>query len=80
MKKQKKLVPSCGACLSNMAIAPDGSVIPCQSWLSDEPLGNLLVDEFKTIWKSSKCKKIRNESLKVDHICQLSKKGGAVHE
>ena len=43
-----------------LKIAPDGSVIPCQSWLSDEPLGNLLVDEFKTIWKSSKCKKVRS--------------------
>lgn len=26
-------VPMCGACLSNMAIAPDGTVVPCQSWL-----------------------------------------------
>ena len=35
-KKLKELgldVPSCGACLSNMAIAPDGEVVPCQSWL-----------------------------------------------
>lgn len=27
-------VPICGACLSNMAVSPDGTVIPCQSWLS----------------------------------------------
>ena len=32
--------PSCGACLSNMAVTPGGNVVPCQSWLSDAPLGN----------------------------------------
>ncbi len=26
-------VPCCGACISNMAIAPNGNVVPCQSWL-----------------------------------------------
>ena len=35
-------VPMCGACLSSMAIAPDGSVVPCQSWLgADASLGNI---------------------------------------
>ena len=43
------LVPSCGACLSNMAIAPDGGVIPCQSWLSSQPLGNILADDWGTL-------------------------------
>ena len=38
-------VPMCGAALSNMAIAPDGSVVPCQSWLGgDAALGNILTD------------------------------------
>ncbi len=32
-------VPSCGACLSNMAVTPDGKVVPCQSWLSGENFG-----------------------------------------
>ena len=53
-------VPMCGACLSNMAIAPDGSVIPCQSWLSaDASLGNILTDSFKDIWENERCKKLR---------------------
>lgn len=56
-------VPMCGACLSNMAIAPDGTVVPCQSWLSkDASLGNILTDPFKRIWKHSMCKQLRNMS------------------
>ena len=54
-------VPMCGACLSNMAIAPDGTVVPCQSWLgADASLGNILTDPFKKIWKHPKCKALRN--------------------
>ena len=51
-------VPLCGAGLSNMAIAPDGTVIPCQSWLkADAGLGNLLKDDWKAIWKHPRCQK-----------------------
>ena len=54
-------VPSCGACLSNMAIAPDGQVIPCQSWLtSGSSLGNILTDDWKRIWTAPACAKLRN--------------------
>ena len=28
-------VPMCGACLSNMAVAPDGTVVPCQMCIRD---------------------------------------------
>ena len=53
-------VPICGACLSNMAIAPDGTVVPCQSWLgSDASLGNILTDPFKKIWKHPLALKLR---------------------
>jgi MoaA/NifB/PqqE/SkfB family radical SAM enzyme len=53
-------VPMCGACISNMAIAPDGSVVPCQSWLgADASLGNLLTDDFKLIWNNPKCLSLR---------------------
>lgn len=56
-------VPSCGAALSNMAIAPDGRVVPCQSWLSgDADLGNILTDRFDTIWNRPFCKKLRSMS------------------
>ena len=63
--------PSCGACLSNMAITPSGNVVPCQSWLSEEPLGNILTGSWKKIWNSDRCKKIRMTSAKMEHICQL---------
>lgn len=65
------LIPSCGACLSNMAIAPDGSIIPCQSWLSAAPLGNMLTDDWSVVWNSDRCAAIRAESARMDHICQL---------
>jgi len=54
-------LPMCGACLSNMAIAPDGTVVPCQSWLgADASLGNILTDSFKRIWNHPMCKQLRN--------------------
>lgn len=53
-------VPMCGACLSNMAIAPDGTVVPCQSWLgTDSGLGNILTDKWKDIWNHKKCQSLR---------------------
>ena len=71
------LIPSCGACLSNMAVTPDGKVVPCQSWLSDEPLGDLLRDDWADIWNSPRCAAIRVESAKLEHICQLKEKEAA---
>ena len=65
------LIPSCGACLSNMAIAPDGAVVPCQSWLGGVTLGNILTDDWQAIWDSKSCRAIRDESAKMEHICQL---------
>ena len=52
--------PLCGACLTNMAVMPNGAVTACQSWL-DEPdgLGNLLTTPWKEIWNHSQCKKMR---------------------
>ena len=65
------LVPSCGACLSNMAIAPDGAVVPCQSWLGGTTLGNILTDDWPAIWESERCRAIREKSAKMERICQL---------
>ncbi len=54
-------VPMCGAALSNMAICPDGTVVPCQSWLgSDATLGSVLSDDFDVIWNNEKCRMLRN--------------------
>ena len=71
------LIPSCGACLSNMAVTPDGKVVPCQSWLSDEPLGDLLCDDWADIWDSPRCAAIRAESAKMEYLCQLKGKEAA---
>ena len=65
------LIPSCGACLSNMAVAPDGTVIPCQSWLGGTALGNILTNDWPAIWDGEACRAIRAESAKMEHICQL---------
>lgn len=65
-------VPSCGACLSNMAIAPNGDVMPCQSWLSEEgKMGNILNGKWKNIWESKKCKNIRKITSKTEGKCLL---------
>ena len=53
-------VPSCGAALSNMAVSPDGTVVPCQSWLGESgALGNLLDSDFSSVWNAELCKKLR---------------------
>lgn len=63
--------PNCGACLSNMAITPGGNVVPCQSWLSDEPLGNFLADDWEKIWDGEACKERRDFSTKMRCECPL---------
>ena len=65
------LIPSCGACLSNMAVAPDGTVLPCQSWLTGKGLGNMLRTPWPRIWHSGACRAIRGESAKMERRCQL---------
>lgn len=67
--------PTCGACLSNMAITPGGKVVPCQSWLSDEALGDILSDEWESIWNSDRCVARRNSSAKMMGTCPLRKGG-----
>jgi MoaA/NifB/PqqE/SkfB family radical SAM enzyme len=63
-------VPSCGAALSNMAIAPDGTVVPCQSWLSGEAgLGNILTDRWKNIWKHPLALSLRRMSDREALLC-----------
>lgn len=63
--------PSCGACLSNMAVTPGGNVVPCQSWLDDQPLGNILTDDWDTIWNSEPCKARRAFSRQLTGECPL---------
>jgi len=63
-------IPACGACLSNMAITPKGDVIPCQSWLHDEILGNFLTTPWEKIWNHPICKKMRE--MDDTEVCPLS--------
>lgn len=72
LEEMKMVIPSCGACLSNMAIAPNGEVIPCQSWLFEDGLGNILDKDWKKIWESKKCKMQRKISASSDSKCFLA--------
>lgn len=79
LKELKLDIPSCGACLSNMAISPDGNVMPCQSWLGkDASLGNILNTKWSKIWNNPKCKKIRASSSKTSYVCPL--RGGNIND
>lgn len=64
-------IPMCGAASSNMGVAPNGDVIPCQSWLSKDNLGNLLTNDWKTIWNSKRAKAIRKATIRAKK-CPLS--------
>ncbi|MBP3729397.1 MAG: SPASM domain-containing protein, partial [Lachnospiraceae bacterium] len=63
--------PGCGACLSNMAITPGGNVVPCQSWLSDAPLGHMLRDDWSRIWNEPRCLENRSYSAEMTGKCPL---------
>lgn len=67
------MTPSCGACLSNMAVTPGGNVVPCQSWLSEGTLGNMLTDDWSAIWSSKECIARRDYSAAQYGICPLRK-------
>lgn len=72
-------IPTCGACLSNMAIAPNGDVVPCQSWLTENSkLGNILTTNWKKIWNNPLCKKQRKFSSEMNYTCPL--RGGVNNE
>jgi radical SAM protein with 4Fe4S-binding SPASM domain len=50
-------IKQCTACSINMAIEPDGTVLPCQSCY--EPLGNIFRTPWRRIWDHKLCKRIR---------------------
>jgi radical SAM protein with 4Fe4S-binding SPASM domain len=53
-------IKQCTACIINMAVEPNGDVLPCQSYY--EPLGNILTDPWGDIWNKPLCKDIRHRS------------------
>ena len=50
-------VKGCTAALYNMCVEPDGNVLPCQSYY--QALGNLLTDEWDSIWNHELAVKLR---------------------
>ncbi|MCS7103592.1 MAG: radical SAM protein, partial [Candidatus Korarchaeum sp.] len=56
----------CSACSITLGIEPDGSVIPCQSHYLK--LGNILKDDWESIWYSEGCRRIR-EAAYVGDAC-----------
>jgi radical SAM protein with 4Fe4S-binding SPASM domain len=64
-------IKQCTACSLNMAIEPDGTVLPCQSYY--EPLGNILSDPWEKIWDHELCKRIRERGYLDDkcNACDL---------
>jgi len=54
----------CSAAAHNMTIQPDGTVIPCQSW--PDTVGNILKDDWKSIWNHPTSKKLRKHELLAD--------------
>ncbi len=47
----------CSACSITLAVEPNGSVLPCQSYY--QPLGNILRDSWDKIWGNPLCVEIR---------------------
>lgn len=75
LRQLKLEVPCCGACISNMAIAPNGNVVPCQSWLEDNAsLGNILGPKWDEIWNSEKAQKIKKMVTRNVSICNSIEK------
>lgn len=70
-------IKGCTAARYNMCIEPDGGVLPCQSYY--HPLGNILLDEWKSIWMHDLAQALRNRAF-ISSQCQdcalLSECGG----
>jgi len=53
-------IKQCSACSLAMAVEPDGTVLPCQSCYA--PLGNVLKDDWQSIWDHQLCRSFRDRS------------------
>jgi len=59
----------CSACRTNMAVEPDGTVLPCQSWFKS--VGNILADPWDKIWNHELCVYIRKRGwLEQEEKCR----------
>ena len=62
-------IKQCTACSLNMAVEPDGTVLPCQSYY--RPLGNILKDQWQNIWNHELCNRIRKREY-LDETCMTA--------
>jgi len=70
-------VKGCTAAQYNMCVEPNGDVLPCQSYY--QPLGNLLRDDWDTIWNHPLALKLRERRdlpLKCEGCALLAECGG----
>ncbi len=70
-------VKGCTAALYSMCIESNGDVLPCQSYY--QPLGNMLVDSWDSIWNHSLSTQLRerkNLPLKCDTCSLVAECGG----
>jgi radical SAM protein with 4Fe4S-binding SPASM domain len=70
-------VKGCTAAQYNMCVEPDGAVLPCQSYY--KPLGNLLTDDWDSIWNHPLALKLRERQdlpLKCEGCAILAECGG----
>ncbi|PWH14047.1 MAG: radical SAM protein [Anaerolineae bacterium] len=70
-------VKGCTAAQYNLCVEPNGDVLPCQSYY--HPLGNLLQDEWHTIWNHPLAVKLRERQdlpLKCQGCALLAECGG----
>lgn len=51
----------CAACDGLLSISPTGDVLPCSSW--PEPVGNLLSEDFRTVWNSARARWLREKAF-----------------
>jgi radical SAM protein with 4Fe4S-binding SPASM domain len=57
----------CAACDGLISIAPNGDVLPCASCA--DSVGNLLADDFETIWQSPKATRYRTKGF-AHEVCK----------
>jgi radical SAM protein with 4Fe4S-binding SPASM domain len=58
-------VKACSAARLTLAVEPDGSVLPCQSYF--KPLGNALADDFRKMWDTDLAKHLRAHDFVPEH-------------
>ncbi|HMK45264.1 MAG TPA: radical SAM protein [Methanocella sp.] len=54
-------VKACSAARITLAVEPDGSIIPCQSYFKS--IGNAMTDDFKEIWEKDLAKCLRTHKF-----------------